>query len=188
MPSSTGLFNRMFRAAQLQPAFYEEVEADAGATGQALVAVVLASVATGVASGLEQMSFRSEGFLYGLMYGIAASIVGWLLWALFAYIFGVSILRGPHTSSTWGELLRTMGFANSPGVLRVFAFLPGVGGIIAFGVSVWTLFAAIIAVRQALDFSTWRAIVTALIGWLAYMFLLFVLLGLAGGGGAPLLV
>jgi hypothetical protein len=75
-----------------------------------------------------------------------------------------------------------MGFANSPGVFRIFAFLPGVGGIIAFAASIWTLIAAIIAVRQALDFSTWRAILTALIGWLAYMFLVFALFGLIGGG------
>jgi hypothetical protein len=183
MASSTSLFNRMVRAAQLQPALYEEVEADTGATGQALLSVALVSVATGIGAGMDALTAGGTGnFFYGLMFGLAGSIVGWLLWALFAYIFGVSILKGPQTSSTWGELLRTMGFANSPGVLRIFAFLPGVGGIIAFAASVWTLIAAIIAVRQALDFSTWRAILTALIGWLAYMFLVFALFGLVGGG------
>jgi hypothetical protein len=183
MASSTSLFNRMVRAAQLQPAFYEEVEADTTATAQALLSVVIVSVATGIGAGFDQLTAGGGGdFVYGLMFGLAAAVIGWLLWALFAYIFGVSILKGPQTSSTWGELLRTMGFANSPGVFRIFAFLPGVGGIIAFAASIWTLIAAIIAVRQALDFSTWRAILTALIGWLAYMFLVFALFGLIGGG------
>jgi hypothetical protein len=185
MGSSTGLFNRMFRAAQLRSAFYEEVEADTGATPQAMLAVVVVSVATGVGAGFDQITGGQGGnFIFALMYGLATSLVGWLLWALFAYVFGVSILKGPQTSSTWGELLRTMGFANSPGVLRIFAFLPG-GGVIWGVASAWSLIAAIIAVRQALDFSTWRAILTALIGWLAYMALVLIVLG-AAGGGTPL--
>ena len=187
MASSTSLFNRMVRAAQLQSALYEEVEADTSATGQALLAVVLVSVIAGIGSGMDALvgGGGSGSFLYGLMYGLAIAIVGWLVWALFAFIFGVSILRGPHTSSTWGELLRTMGFAASPRMLHIFAFIPGVGDIIVLAASVWALVATIIAVRQALDFSTWRAILTALIGWLAYMFLWSVLMGLAGGG-APM--
>jgi hypothetical protein len=183
MASSASLFGRMVRAAQLQSALYEEVEADTSATGQSLLAVVLTSVVAGIGSGMDELIGGASGnFVYGLMYGLAIAIVGWLVWALFAFIFGVSILRGPHTSSTWGELLRTMGFASSPRVLQVFAFLPGVGGIIVFASSVWALVATIIAVRQALDFSTWRAIVTALISWLAYMVLWFFLTGLASGG------
>jgi hypothetical protein len=186
MASSTSLFGRMVRAAQLQPALYEEVEADTSATGQALLVVVLVSIVAGIGSGIDALTSGGSGsFIYGLMYGLAIAIVGWLVWALFAFIFGVSILRGPHTSSTWGELLRTMGFATSPRVLLVFAFIPAVGDIIVFAASVWALVATVIAVRQALDFSTWRAVLTALIGWLAYMFLWSVLMGLAGGG-APM--
>ncbi len=185
MASSTGLLNRIVRAMQLQPAFYEEVEADSSATGQALLVVVLVSLAAGVGTGMDALLTDGSGrFIYGLMYGLAAAIIGWLLWALFAYIFGVSILKGPQTSSTWGELLRTMGFASSPGLLRIFAFLPGVGGVIAFAASAWALVATVIAVRQALDFSTWRAIVTALIGWIAYMVLMLLVLGFVSDAGA----
>lgn len=180
-----GLFQRMFRAAQLKAGFYEEVEADTSATPQALLAVMLVSLATGLGMGFDQLTGGEGGtFLYNLMFGLASSIVGWLLWALFAYMIGVSILRGPETSSNWGELLRTMGFANSPGAFRIFSFLPG-GALISFIASAWSLVAAIIAVRQALDFSTWRAILTALVGWLAYMFILFMLLDLAGGATGP---
>ncbi len=183
MAPSTSLFNRMVRAAKLQPALYEEVEADTNAIGQALLVVVLASVATGIGTGLEALiAGGSERFFYGLIIGVAAAITGWLFWALFAYILGVSILKGPQTSSTWGELLRTMGFASTPGILRIFAFIPVVGGLIAFVGSVWRLVATIIGVRQALDFSTWRAIVTALIGWLIYMVVLSLMRILASGG------
>ncbi len=183
MASSQSIFRRMFRAAQLQPALYEEVEADTSATGQALLVVVLVSVAAGFGSGIYVLTSGAGGnFLLGLMYGLAAAIVGWLVWALFAYVFGVSILKGPQTSSTWGELLRTMGFASSAGIFRIFVFLPVVGDIIAVVVSLWTLVATVIAVRQALDFSTWRAIITAAIGWIAYMVLTTILVGLLSGG------
>ena len=173
----------MLRAAQLQPALYEEVEADTSATGQALLAVVVVSVVAGIGSGMDQLLGGGGGnFVYGLMYGLAIAIVGWLVWALFAFVFGVSILKGPRTSSTWGELLRTMGFASSPRVLHVFAFLPGVGSIVVFASSLWALVATVIAVRQALDFCTWRAVLTALVGWLAYMLLWSMAMGLASGG------
>jgi len=171
----------MFRAMQLSSNLYEEVEADTSATGQALVAVVIASIASGAGAGLRALG-SGDGLdvAWSLLFGLGTAIGGWLLWALFAFILGVSIFRGPHTSSTWGELLRTMGFANSPGVLRLFAFMPFAGGIIAIAASVWMLVAAVVAVRQALDFSTGRAIVTALVGWLAYMFLVFGLAALLG--------
>jgi hypothetical protein len=187
MATSQSLFNRMFRAAQVKPALYEEVEADATATGQALLVVALTSIAAGIGTGFGALSAGgTTEFFYGLLFGLAGSIAGWLVWALFAYIFGVSILKGPKTSSTWGELLRTMGFASSPGVLRIFGFIPGLGSIIVLVASVWTLVATVVAIRQALDFSTWRAILTALIGWIAYTFLSLLVLGIVGGGSAPI--
>ncbi len=172
----------MARAARLDSALYEEVEADRNAIGQALLVVVLVSTATGIGTGLEALVLGGAGrFLYGLVLGVAAAITGWLLWALFAYVVGVSILKGPQTSSTWGELLRTMGFASTPGLLRLFAFIPVVGGAIAFFGSVWRLLATIIAVRQALDFSTWRGIIVTFVGWLLYMVLLSLIRLLASG-------
>ena len=182
MASSTSLYGRMVRAAKLQSALYEEVEADTSATSQALLVVVLVSIATGIGHGMEALlAGGADRFIYGLGYGVAAAITGWLFWALFAYLIGISLLKGPQTSSTWGELLRTMGFASTPGLLRVFAFVPVIGGIIALGGSVWRLVATIIAVRQALDFSTWRGIVTALVGWIVYMVLLSLMRMLAMG-------
>ena len=188
MASSPSMLKRMLRAARLDSALYEEVEADKSAIGQALVVVVLASVATGIGVGFEALIVGGTGrFIYGLLYGVAGDITGWLLWALFAYLIGVTVLKGPQTSSTWGELLRTMGFASTPGLLRIFAFIPVAGGVIAFIGSVWRLLATIIAVRQALDFSTWRGVIVTLVGWLLYMVLLS-LMRLLANGTTPTLV
>lgn len=187
MAASTSLFSRMVRAMQLSSGLYEEVEADTSATGQALAAVVIGSIASGAGAALGAVAGGSAlDIAWSLLFGLGTAIGGWLLWALFAFILGVSIFRGPHTSSTWGELLRTMGFANSPGVLRLFAFMPLAGGVISLAAYVWMLVAAVVAIRQALDFSTGRAIVTALVGWLAHMFLVFGLAALLGN--QPLVV
>jgi hypothetical protein len=52
-------------------------------------------------------------------------------------------------------------------VLHVLGIIPVLGGIIRFGVAIWVLIAGIIAIRQALDVSTGKAILTAVLGWLA---------------------
>jgi len=185
MADQHALVNRMIRAAKLEVDLYEEVEADTTANGQALLAVVVASLAAGLGAGIAGV--RVEGglwFLWGLLIGLATALGGWLVWSLFAYWLGTTIFRGPETSATYGELLRTIGFSNSPRVLTFFSFIPFLGGIIAFAVSIWALVAGVIAVRQALDFSTWRAIATCVVGWIAYMLIVFLVTGLVLGGKA----
>ena len=181
MKNSRSLVNRMIRAAKLEVNLYEEVEADSTATSQALIAVIVVSLATGIGTGIVGIATMGAlGFFWGLLTGLAVSLVGWLAWAYIAYILGTTIFKGPKTSATWGELLRTIGFAHSPGVLRIFSFVPFVGGIIAFGASIWFLIASVIAVRQALDFSTGRAIGTCIVGWLIYMVLMLLVYLLLG--------
>ena len=181
MKNSRSLVNRMIRAAKLEVNLYEEVEADSTATSQALIAVIVVSLATGIGAGIAGIATMGGlGFFWGLLTGLAASLVGWLIWSYLAYILGTRIFKGPETSATWGELLRTIGFAHSPGVLRIFSFIPVIGGIIAFGASIWFLIASVIAVRQALDFSTGRAIGTCIVGWLIYMVLLLLVYLLLG--------
>jgi hypothetical protein len=86
-----------------------------------------------------------------------------VLWAGITYLIGAKLFGG---TATWGELLRTIGFAQTPGVLHVLGIMPVLGGIIRFGVAMWVLIAGIIAIRQALDVSTGKAILTAGLGWL----------------------
>lgn len=183
--SSQSLVSRMTRAAKLDVHFYEEVEADTTANGQAFLAVIVVSLATGIGAGIAGLAIKGGlWFVWGLFTGLIASIVGWLAWSFLAYILGTRVFKGPETSATWGELLRTIGFSNSPGVFRVFSFIPFLGGVISFAASVWALIAGIIAVRQALDFSTGRAIATCIVGWIIYMLIVFLATAFLLGAGA----
>ena len=88
----------------------------------------------------------------------------WLFWAIATYIVGVYLMPEPQTRTNVGELLRTIGFAATPGILRIFGVVPVVGGTIYVVSTVWMLIAMVIAIRQALDYnSTGRAVVVCII-------------------------
>ncbi len=182
MATSGGLLSRMIRAIKLQSALYEEVEHDKSANMQAGLVIVIVAIATAIGTGLASMS---AGGLLAAVWGLVMALVGWLLWAFIVYLIGAKIMKGKQTQSNWGEVARTIGFANSPGVFRILAFIPVVGWIISLVAWVWILIAGIIGVRAALDFSTGRAVITVLIGWLVYLALM-VVLGMLGLGSVPL--
>ena len=112
----------------------------------------------------------------GIFVGVVSGLLGWALWAWITYFIGTSILRTAETHADWGQLARTLGFAQSPGVLKVFGVVPGIGSLIFLAVSIWQFVAMIIAIRQALDFtSTRRAVGVALLGFIPYAVLLTIL-------------
>ncbi len=145
----------MIAAAKLDVQLYEEVEADADATSQAALVVGVVAVASAIGG--------AGGGAAGFFGGLVAALVGWLLWSGVTYLIGDKLLGG---TATWGELLRTIGFAQSPGVFYVLAIVPIFGDLVRLAVLVWLLVAGIIAIRQALDFSTGKAVLTAVLGWL----------------------
>ena len=167
---------RLMGAAALDSAIYEEVEADAGATTQACLVVVLSSLAAGIgARGFGEQSLANIGYI-----GIA-SLLLWAVWALVTFEIGARILPGNETRADVGQLLRTIGFAAAPGLLRIFGILPEVA-IPAFAISwIWMLVAMVVAVRHALDYqSTLRAVAVCVLGWLLAV-AVAVLMGLAWG-------
>ena len=168
------LQNRMIRAAKLDVNLYEEVEADKGAMGQAMTVVVLSSVAAGIGS-------IARGGVPGIVWGTILALIGWFVWAYLTYLIGTKLLPEPQTKSNPGELLRTIGFSSSPGLIRVLGFIPVLGWLIMLAASIWMLIAMVIAVRQSLDYkSTFRAVGVCLIGWIIQAIIFGLLFGLLG--------
>ncbi len=175
----TSFKDRIILAAKLDVNLYEEVEADKGAMGQAMRVVVLSSIAAGVGS-------IGRGGLGGILIGTIAALIGWYIWAYLTYFIGTKLLPEPQTSADHGELLRTIGFASSPGLIRVLGIIPGIGGLVFSVASIWMLVAMVIAVRQALDYkSTLRAVGVCMIGWVIQMLILVLLFSILGGAAKP---
>ena len=172
------LMDRMIRAAKLDVHLYEEVEADTGAMRQAMGVVVLSSVAAGIGS-------IGRVGLGGILIGTIAALIGWYVWAYLTYLIGTKLLAEPQTKADHGELLRTIGFSSSPGLIRVLGIIPGLASLVFLASGIWMLVAMIIAVRQALDYtSTLRAVGVCLIGWVIQVIILGLLFSLFGGGAA----
>ncbi len=152
-----GLVRRMIGAVILDGGTYRAVQADRDATVQAGTVVVLSSMAAGIGEvplGLDDMGWMA-----------LSSLVNWLVWTGITYFVGNMLLGG---TATWGALLRTLGFAMAPGILAALVVVPLVGGLIRAAVAPWLLVAGVVAIRQALDFSTGKAILTGLLGLIPY--------------------
>jgi hypothetical protein len=154
--------NRMIRAAQLDEKLYEEVEADRGALGQAMAVVVLSSIAAGIGT--------FGGNLERILIGTVATLIAWLLWSFLIYLIGAKLLPEPQTDADYGQLLRTIGFSSTPGLIRILSFVPGIGGgVVFFGASVWMMAAMVVAAKRALDYqSMLRAVGVCAIGWIIH--------------------
>jgi hypothetical protein len=160
--ASNTFLQRLIGAAALDSAIYEEIEADRGATPQAITVIVLSSLAAAVGSrGLGGTSLATAAF-----FGVVA-LMAWGAWALLTLQIGGRLLPEQQTLVDMGEMLRTTGFAATPGILRVFGILPGVTIPVFVITAIWMLATMVVAVRQALDYrSTGRAIAVCLLGWI----------------------
>ncbi len=174
----SSLKDRIIRAAKLDVHLYEEVEADKTAMGQAMGVVVLSSVAAGI-GGIS----RGPG---AIILGTILSLISWYIWAYLTYLIGTKLLPEPQTKADPGELLRTIGFSSSPGMIRILGIIPGIGGIVFVSASVWMLVAMVIAVKVALDYqSTLRAVGVCLIGWVIQMVIFAMILSIFIGASKP---
>ena len=178
------LVNRMIRAAMLDPRLYEEVEHDQSATSQAMQVVLIVALASGIGSALWKLLTLSPiDAVTGLVGGILVAVLGWLAWALVTYIIGAKIFGG---TATYGEMLRTLGFAQSPNVLLIFTGILGgiplLGGLLRLALLIWVLLAGLIAIRQALDVGTGKAILTAIIGWIVMVIIVGIVASIFGIG------
>ena len=145
---------RMIGAALLDRGMYETIEHDTRANLQALAVVLMSSMAAGIgATGV----YGARAVTFAIFSGIA--LATWLAWAMLMFHLGTRVLPDVDTDTDLGQLLRTIGFAASPGLLQVLASLPPLAIPVFAGTAVWMIAAMVVAVRQALDYrSIWRAV------------------------------
>ena len=155
------LLQRLIGAAALDAAIYEEVEGDTSALPQAFVIVLASCLGAGI--GARGLTTVTVG---GVLLYSSIALVSWAAWALITFEIGARLMPQPETRADVGQLLRTIGFAATPGLLRILGVMPAVALPVFVVTTVWMLLAMIVAVRQALDYRTTRAAVAVcVLGW-----------------------
>jgi len=157
---------RMIGAARLHSGTYEEVESDVTGNAQAVIVVIIASLAASI--GIGATDPRS---VVGML---MVAILSWLVWVMMTLFIGTRLLPGNVTHADFGQVLRTTGFSASIGLLRILGIIPEIREAVFAIVTIWMLVTFIVAIRQALDYqSTGRAVAVCILGWLIHGLLFF---------------
>lgn len=152
------MIENAIRAARLDTDFYNTVENDESYTTQAALLVAIVGALVGLGNVFSPLT---DGFFGPIIWGIASALLGWVVWSFITDLVGRTLFGG---ESDFGQMLRVLGYAQAPLALAVVPFLGWIGFI-------WMLVAAVVAIREGHDFTTGKAIGTALVGWLAYAIL-----------------
>jgi hypothetical protein len=145
---------RMVGAAKLDVAVFDEVRRDGSATWQAVVVITIVAAAQAIGAG--------GGGGPGIVEGLVPAFTGWILWSAVAYLIGVKMLG---RAATVGELLRTLGFAQTPSLLAVLELVPGMAGLVGAVLGVWLLATGVVAIRHVLGVGTAAAVAIAVVAW-----------------------
>ncbi len=158
----TRFIRRFIGVLALDATTYEEIEADARASVQAVWVVIL----TCLSGGFALMSW-SRLSVAGFVAGSLAMVAAWAIWVVMISTIGTRVMSEVQTRSSRAELLRTLGFASAPGVLLMLAAIRPAAPLVLGVTAIWMIAAAVVGTRQALDYSgTTRAIAVCFTAWL----------------------
>ena len=173
---------RALGAAALDRGTYEGIEHDRTATVQAVVVVLGSSLAAGIGS---SGASRPDPVMLLAVAGLA--LVTWIAWTLVILHLGGRYFADRQTEVDFGQLVRTIGFAASPGLLQVFGVIPDLTVPVFITAWLWMLAAMTVAVRQAMDFrSMGRALAVCGAGLVLVLALAFVIALFFGRAAARL--
>lgn len=163
---------RIVRVLSLEAEVFSDIEHDEGATGQAAIVVAVSAVLAAIGA-----SLRADSLTTGFVTVLIWALLGWYLWSAVTYLIGTKLFGG---EATMGEMLRVIGYAQAPRAFGVLTFLPLVGFAILLLTFFYTLGTSFMAIREGLDIGPGRTLLTAFLGWLAYLVGLGVILALVG--------
>ena len=166
------LLGRMLRAARLDPQVYAAVRTDRAATAQAAAAVALVGIAHGAATIVRAL-------LMGWWSGVAIGVAFLFEVGLWLTVGSATLLIGRYafgSAATYGQVLRPLGFACTPGLLILPAALLSRTGVLApalVALALWRLTAVTVAASPALGLRPFASLASVALGLVA---------GLAGLG------
>ncbi len=171
-----GMVQRMIRAAMLDVQLFEEVEHDPSKDQEALMAVITVAVVNAILMFPMNLLF-GKGFVASVtafVFGLIWTVIGYYIYAYLAFFVGTNLFQG---TADFGELKRVLGYAYAP---AIFSWIPCIGPIVA---GIWMIVTGVVAIRQALDVDTTKAVLTAIIS-IVIMLIIYAILGSILGLGA----
>ena len=174
------MFDRIVRAIRLDPTLYRQVADDEQYTTEPFIIVLIVSLFSAGGAAIGAAMADTNAVLTFITNLFSTILLGWLLWAIIAYFVGTAL----EGKSGITEMARTLGYANAPGFLGVFAFIPCIGWLVALAGVLLSLAAGVIAIRESMEFDTTKAVVTAVVGFIVYIVTRIVIGIVLGGVGA----
>jgi hypothetical protein len=179
------LQERVIGVLRLQESTFEEVEADASATPQAAIIVVVGAISGAIGA------FVTTPILgaVGAVVSIILALVGWGIASFILQILGTKVMPGKNTSADVGQVLRTTGFAAAPKLFGILTVVPVLGLLVGLLLGLWSLVAMVIGVKAALDYDDYVkpivvCLITIVIMWIIIAIPMALLFGAAMMAGA----
>jgi hypothetical protein len=173
------MFDRIIRAIRLDPTLYREVADDDQYTNEAFMIVLTVSLLSAAGSAIGAAMTGGNPIIVFFYNFFTTVLLGWLLWAVIAYYVGTAL----EGRSSIVEMMRTLGYANAPGLIGLFAFIPCIGLLFLLAGILLSLAAGVIAIRESMEFDTTKAVVTAVLGFVVFLIARFVINFILGGIG-----
>lgn len=179
------MVDRMMRAVRADVALYEEAEANPALTQEAYTIVGIVAAINFVVSLI--FGVFSGDFVAGILtavFSAAATFIGYLIWSYLSYFIGTNVFNGTADA---GELQRTLGYAWTPQILvALLNFIPVLGACLGIIPGLWSVYLGVVAIRQALDIDTGKAVLTAVIAFVVQFVIFAIIGGVLGVGAAGL--
>jgi hypothetical protein len=167
------MLDRIMGVLTLKAPVYRQIADDKNDTMNAAIVLVVSTLISGFFGGLVSLDVQSGassisivGAVFAAIFGVIFALIGWVVTAWVLQFVAKQL--GGKTDT--GEMLRVTGYVGAfslIGVLNVLtiagAALSCVVGLVSIVVAVLRLIGYLIGVREAAEFSTTNAIITAVI-------------------------
>ena len=179
------MVDRITRAIRLDFTVFREIAEDQNAMTEAAIIVALVTFLSGIGTFIGALiadaGFGSAFLSFLSTWLISGILIGWIGWAVLTYFVGTLLFQG---KTDIPEMMRVLGYANAPNLLGIFGFIPCVGWVIALAGWILSLIAGVLAVREAMEFDTGKAVITVLISWVIQLVISLIIGAILGVGMA----
>jgi len=163
------MFERIMGIVTLKSPTYKAVAEDENLTQEAMMIVIVVAVLNGLVGGVLAQMVAGGSIASGLLRSMVSIVFGLITWYVSAVLLAV-VAKAFGGKTNTNEMLRVTGYVyvfNLVSLLVVLSFIAPVflclTGIVGLVALVLSLIGYVIGIREAAEFSTGNAVVTALI-------------------------